>query len=303
MAGDGVRGVFALGAVLVVAAGLAVARAVPDSGEHASGGYDGRGTVTLGLSSITMLAGLTLAVSLGWTSPVTIALLVVSAVSLGLWVRHERRADDPLIDVHVLTIRPVALANVATVGLGWALFGSYLLIPEFARTDPGAGYGLGADSLEVGLLLLPLALAQTVCSTTAGFASRIPARVVFATGLALVAGGSGLLSVVHHSTAGVAAGALLLGMGAGFALEAGSATVTEAVEGDVAAVSAAVNSTVRRLAGGVGGQTSTLLLASVVVAGHPRFAAFRTAYLVAAGLSLLGGLLVLRAREDGQGLS
>ena len=97
----------------------------------------------------------------------------------------------------------------------------------------------------------------------------------------------------------MAAGALLLGMGVGFSLEAGSATVTEAVEGDVAAVSAAVKSTVRRLAGGVGGQTSTLLLALIMVAGHPRFAAFRTAYLVAAGLSLLGGLLVLRAREDG----
>jgi hypothetical protein len=71
------------------------------------------------------------------------------------------------------------------------------------------------------------------------------------------------------------------------------------VAGDVAAVSSAVNSTVRRLAGGVGGQISTIVLASVVVVstGEPRHAAFVTCYLVAVALAVGGFGVVIAPRR------
>jgi hypothetical protein len=65
---------------------------------------------------------------------------------------------------------------------------------------------------------------------------------------------------------------------------------TEGVPEDVAAVSAAVNSTVHRLAAGVGGQVDTILLASIAsVLVYPiSYGIAGTLCLAGAALTLLG---------------
>jgi hypothetical protein len=57
-------------------------------------GFVAVGTVVLAVSAISLLAALTLVVSLGWRSPVTIGLFVVAAATAACWVVHERRADE-----------------------------------------------------------------------------------------------------------------------------------------------------------------------------------------------------------------
>ena len=291
------RAIFAVGALLVLVAGWLVLRAVPDADSRATGGFDLAGTIVLAVSAMALLSGLTLVVSLGWRSPVTIGLLVLAVLAAVAWACHERRTEDPLVDLGVLRRRPVLVGNLATTGLGWALFGSYLLIPRFALTDPGhAGYGLAADTATVGLIMLPLAIGQTVSGPAAGAVGRrIPSRVVFAAGLVLLAIGLAVLAVTRTSVLAVAVGALLLGVGAGAALQAGSAVTTEDVPSDVAAVSAAVNSTVRRLTGGLGGQVDTILLASVATV-----AAYPISYGISGGLCVAGALVVLLAGRSTQ---
>lgn len=291
------RAIFAVGGILVLLAAWLVARCVPEPADRASGRFDLAGTVLVGVAAIALLGGITLATSAGWAAPVTIGLLVAAAVAALGWVRHERRTEDPLVDLGILGERPVAVANLATIGLGWALFGSYLLVPQFARAQPGhAGYGLAAQSALVGLLLLPLALAQTVAGPVAGrLNARFPARVVCGAGLLLVAAGIGVLALTRTSALSTAVGTLLLGAGAGGALQAGSAVATEEVAPDVAAVSASVNSTVRRLAGGLGGQVSTLLLAATVSTG---FTGYAISYLIAAVLCVLGAATVFLVRSQ-----
>lgn len=283
------RAIFALGAVLVSVAALLILRRVGAAQETAAGRYDLLGTAMMGASAITLLAGLTLVVTLGWSSAVTIALFVIAVAAAVAWVAHERRTEDPLIDLHVLRVRPVIVSNVATIAVGWCLFASYLLIPQFARAGGADGYGLGAGAAVTGFLMLPLAAGQTACGPLAGLLP-VPPRALLATGLLLLAAATCWLAFVQHSGWDLAGAALLIGMGAGLGIQAASATVTRAVEPDVAAISAAVNSTVRRLAGGVGGQTSTLLLASLTLGAAPSFTAFRVAYLIAAGLAVLGAV-------------
>lgn len=293
------RWIFVVGAVLVAAGFVLVLALVPGTPDRASGRYDWRGTIALGAAAIGLLTALTLVVQAGWASPVTAALLAVAIAAAVAWGWLETRVRDPLIDIHALLTAPVLRANLATIGLGWALFGSYLLVPRFALASPGTShYGLGASTAQVGLILLPLACGQTAAGPLAGRISRrVGPRAVFAGGLVLLTAALGWLSVIRTGIPQIVPAMLLLGVGAGASLQSSSAVATQGVSADVAAASSALNSTVRRFAGGVGGQVSTILLASypVVTASNPRFAAFTVAYLIAAGLCGAGALLTVVA--------
>ena len=155
------------GAALVAAGRASIFALVPATGDRADGRYDWRGTIALAIAAIGLLTALTLVVPLGWASPVTAALR----------------------------------ANLATVGRGWALFGTYLLVPEFALTRTGSGhYGLGVTTAAVGLLMVPLAVGQAAAGPLAGLVSRRTGpRPVFATGLILLAAALGWLSVIRTS--------------------------------------------------------------------------------------------------------
>lgn len=297
------RYIFLVGAVIVAGGTALVARVLPPSQERAEGTFDVAGTAVLSVASTAVLVALTLVVQLGWSSPVIVAMFVVALVAAVGWVRLEACRSDPLIDVHVLRTRRVAVINVATIGLGWALFGSYLLVPRFASLPPGrAGFGLGWGAAATGLLLFPLAVGQTISGPAAGRVSQwVAPRMVFATGLLLVACALAALSVIRRDAVGVGVAAFVLGLGAGAGLEASSAVATQGVEADVAAVSSAFNSTVRRLAGGVGGQMNTILLASLAVtASLPRFSAFTVSYAVSAALCVLGAVAVAAAAPHGR---
>ena len=283
------RLIFALGALLVAAAMLAILRWIAETKHSPHGGYDTVGTVMLATAAITLLAGLTLSTSSGWSSPITLGLHVVAVVAAVCWTWHERRAPRPLIDLRIFRERTVVVANLATIGLGWALFSSYLLIPKFARAADN-GYGLNLQSAAIGLLMLVLAIGQTTMSSVAGLVN-VPPWLSFSTGLVVAAAGLVMLAYVPNSLIGVICAFLLFGLGVGMAMQSSSATATQGVEASIAAESSSVNSTVRRLAGGIGGQTSTLVLgAMTLTSGATSFVAFRTSYLIAAGMCLLGAV-------------
>ena len=118
---------------------------------------------------------------------------------------------------------------------------------------------------------------------------------MFAGGLVLLAAALGWLSVIRTGLPQIATALLLLGAGAGAALQSSSNVATQGVGEDVAAASSALNSTIRRFAGGIGGQVAIILLASypVITSGAPQFAAFTLAYLLAAGLCAAGTFLII----------
>jgi hypothetical protein len=197
---------------------------------------------------------------------------------------------------------------VARTALGWALFSSYLLVPTFVLARPGdVHYGLAGSTASAGLIMLTLAAGQAAAGPAAGAVSRrSSARAVFAAGLLLVAAGLGWLSVIRGGLPPNAAALLLVGAGAGAALQSSSSVATQGVSSDVAAASSALNSTIRRFAGGVGGvggQVSIILLASLTFGGssQPRFAAFTVAYLTGAGLCCAGAAIVWSGRPGSSG--
>ncbi|HEX6443941.1 MAG TPA: MFS transporter [Streptosporangiales bacterium] len=295
------RVIFAAGACAVALGTVLVARTVAARPGTAHGRFDLVGALLVGTAAVTLLLALTFGTELGWASPVPPVLFALSAGGWFWWARRELTAADPLVDITLFRIRSVVLANLATMGLGWAMFGAYLLLPDLLGAAPGrAGYGFGASATVVGLCLLPAAAGQMVAGPLAvRAASVLGARRVFAGGLALVALALASLSVIRSGWPQLVAAVLVLGLGIGFAIQTSSAVVTEGVGAEHAAISTTLNSTIRRFAGGVGGQVSVGILAALTRGGGrtPAPAAFTLGFLVAAAMVAAGAGLAGAARS------
>src|SRR5918998_1018331 len=81
----------------------------------------------------------------GWGSAQTLLLIAAGAVVLAIWVAVERRTEQPLADIPTLIKPPVLMTNVATLLVGFGMFGSFLLIPQLAELPESTGFGFGLD--------------------------------------------------------------------------------------------------------------------------------------------------------------
>lgn len=290
------RLVFGTGAVAIAAGIAMLVRVLPLASGSGKGRFDVGGAVWLGAASMALLLALTLGTQLGWLSPAPIPLFVGCTVTAALWVRTELRHEQPLIDLRVLRNRTVTLVNAATVCLGWGRFTSLLLIPMLVTGAAGSGYGFGAGAAMAGWFLLPDGAGSTLGGLVSGrLAARIGPGRVFASGLLVTALAGVLVAAALHQIVAVLVGALLFGLGSALALQASSAVTTGRVPKETAAASVSLNSTLRRLFGGVGAQVSMVLVAMGAGRGRATAVGFIIAFAAAAALALVGSGLALAA--------
>jgi predicted MFS family arabinose efflux permease len=98
------------------------------------------------------------------------------------------------------------------------------------------------------------------------------------------------LAFWHNQPWQVVISMLILGFGVGLGIGMGGTLVTQSVSEQDTGVSNALNTTLRRVGGGIGGQIGAALLATITIAGTqtPRESAFIIAFAVTALLCLLG---------------
>ena len=70
------------------------------------------------------------------------------------WSSSQRMAE-PLVDMTMLRDRPVWTTNLSATLIGFGMFASFVLIPQFVEMPKSTGYGFGASVTEAGLFLLP----------------------------------------------------------------------------------------------------------------------------------------------------
>jgi EmrB/QacA subfamily drug resistance transporter len=86
--------------------------------------------------------------------------LLLSSIPIGyLFWQHEHRAEDPIVDLALLRLRPFMAANVYNVFWGAASIGSSAFIPFYAMVQ------FGFDSSRAGAMLVGLEVALIVSST------------------------------------------------------------------------------------------------------------------------------------------
>ncbi len=134
------RWIFFVGQPLALISLILAWRYLPQSRPTGRQSFDWTGSFLLFTGLLTLMLYLTFGGGLGFGSPVTLALLAVSILSLWKFVRNEARVREPLLDLSLFRNAQISvnlsiriLTNVAIGGL-WFLFPFYLV--DILLIDP-----------------------------------------------------------------------------------------------------------------------------------------------------------------------
>jgi len=97
-----------------------------------------------------------------WGSWQVLGMIGVAVLCAAWFIRVERRAEEPMLPLHVFKSRNFTLAMSMTFFLGLGLFGVLTFIPLFQQTVQGASPTVS------GLLLTPMMVGSMVTSVIAG---------------------------------------------------------------------------------------------------------------------------------------
>jgi EmrB/QacA subfamily drug resistance transporter len=284
--------------LLAFPAALAAHRLIPPSPAVARPRIDWPGAAVLSLGLGAILLGVSQANTWGWGSGRNVGTIFGGLALLALFVRVELRVPEPLLDLGVLRRRAVAATNLATFIIGFAMFGAFLLVPQFAQAPTQAGYGFDATVTQAGLLVMPTAIAQLVAGGAAGrFGPSLGWRLVLASGAALATASFLVLVAAHQHAWEIVVANVLLGVGIAFAFAATANLIVNAVPQSQVGVATGINTVMRTIGGAFGSAVATAILTGHLIEGTsiPTERAYTTAFVVSsvAGMLAVGAALLV----------
>jgi MFS family permease len=154
------------------------------------------GNILFAVGLVLLLAGITGGIQpygslpMSWTSPPIIALLVVGAVAIALFIWIEQRITDPMFHMDLFRNRAFAAGNLAGflafVGRGGLMF--ILIIWLQGIWLPLHGYSYASTPLWAGIYMLPQTMGFLVAGPISGYLSdRYGARPFATAGMIFVA--------------------------------------------------------------------------------------------------------------------
>jgi MFS transporter, DHA2 family, multidrug resistance protein len=259
---------------------IAILTFAPESRDETKSPLDPVGA----LLSLAGLGGLVFAIiqggENGFTTVPVVAAAALALVALYAFLQWERRSTHPMLPLAFFEDRRFSVGSGVITIAFFVMFGFFFLATQYLQ------FARDFSPLEAGLALLPLPIMFVVLSPgSAAFAARFGAGRVMAAGLAIVAGGFVILSMISPDTPYPVLAAAFAVLGAGMSVTAAPATseIMSAVPLSKAGVGSAVNDTTRELGGALG----------IAILGSIANSAYR------AGIDLSG--LGLGAGARGQG--
>jgi EmrB/QacA subfamily drug resistance transporter len=299
------RWLFIVGAVGIGIALVLVHRFIPESPIKTPSTVDYVGATLLSLGLISMLVALTEGEHWGWMSTRTLGLGVTALVLLVGWGVAELRVDEPMVDMRMLARREILFTNITALIAGFAMFGTFVLVPNFVEMPHGltaslqqaVTYGFDASATKAGLYLLPSSVTLLFAGPLAGLIGRrFGFKWPLAAGMLLVALSAGSLAAWHDEPWQILASMPVLGIGVGFAFAAMATLITEAVRPTETGVATGMNTVMRTVGGVIGGQVGAALLTAHTIPGTkvPSVDGFTIAFAISAVTALIGaGIAVL----------
>ena len=188
--------------------------------------------------------------------PTAIAAIAVGLAVGALWIRRQRRLDDPMIDIQLFRGRRFNAALTTNVLSVFIAFGYFLFVAQYLQLV------LGLSPLAAGLWSLPSAVGFIAGSQVGPhLLRRYPASRVIGTGLAFAAVGLLLLTSVdgENDLWILVAGSIVISL----ALAPVFASTTELVVGSAPAEKAGAASGISETSFELGGAVGIAILGSI----------------------------------------
>jgi EmrB/QacA subfamily drug resistance transporter len=258
------RWIFWLGLVVVVIATIATRLWVPESPIKSPARVDYVGAVLLSAALSAFLLACSEGNRWGWTSVAVIGLFVGAVVVIVAWVMFEQRVREPLVDIALLRLRGVWTTNLTAFLIGFGMFGSFILVPQFVQMPVASGYGFGVGVTGAGLFLLPSTVVMLVAGPLAGeMAGRVGSKVPLLVGTACASLSFVLLALEHSAKWHIVVAVALLGLGIGLSFASMANLIVEAVPQHQTGEATGMNTIMRTVGGAFGAQ-----IAAAIITGH-----------------------------------
>jgi EmrB/QacA subfamily drug resistance transporter len=216
---------------------------------------------TIGLACFSLTSG----VQHGWSSAVTLAAMLGAVAAAVAFVRHERRAASPMLDLGVFangTVRGAAIAQTGTaIAMASVMFG---LILHFQ-------YAYGWTPVRAGLANLPIIVTMLAATPVSeALAKRYGHRVACLIGAVLLAGAlAGLSWGVDHGYLAIAVSMVLMTVGLRTVMTICAVALVDAMPSNRTSVGAALNDTAQEVGTSVGTAMVGTLIAALVTTRLP----------------------------------
>src|SRR6476659_11522103 len=117
----------------------------------------------------------------------------------------------------MMRLRPVWTTNLAALVLGFGMFASFVLVPQFVELPVSTGFGFAASVTQAGLFLVPATLGMLVAGPISGrLSSTVGSKVPLLIGSLVSAAGFFILAVAHDSHWQTYLAMAVMGIGIGF---------------------------------------------------------------------------------------
>lgn len=271
-------GMGAAGAVLIF-------RFVPESPIRTPAPFDFGGAAGLATALLALLIAITQGAQWGWTSTSILTLFAVSILVFLGWGCYELRRRHPLVDLRVSARPRVLFTNIASIAVGFALYGMSLTFPQLLMAPEESGYGLGLSMVAAGLALAPGGFVMMLLSpVSARISARFSPKLTLGAGAAVIGIGYLCASALMDSVWQIMLASVLVTGGVGLAYAAMPALIMGAVPITETAAANGLNALMRSVGTSTSAAVMSAVLANMTITlgGHqlPSRDAFHTAFLI-----------------------
>ena len=180
----------------------------------------------------------------------------------------------------MMRIRGVWTTNAVALLLGFGMYSSFIVLPQYVETPTDAGYGFGSSVTQAGLFLVPSTLMMLIVGSQTGrFERRFGSKPPLLAGGAFAMASFLILAFARSERWEIYLAAALLGAGIGLAFAAMANLIIENVGPEQTGVATGMNTVTRTVGGAFGGAVTASILAGTVTSnGYPTPHGFTLAF-------------------------
>ncbi|WP_420107345.1 MFS transporter [Nocardia asteroides] len=282
------------------AAGLGVVCAVlvfvfvPESPVRTPSRFDFGGAIGLSIALLTLLIGITKGADWGWGSPSILGLFAASLVSFLLWGFYELRQSAPLVDLRVSARPRVLFTNMASIAVGFALYGMSLTFPQLLMAPKETGYGFGLTMVVAGLAMAPGGLVMMLLSpVSARLSAAKGPKLTLALGSAVIGLGYLFAVVLMDSVWQIVVAGIIVAGGVGLAYAAMPALIMGAVPITETAAANGLNSLMRSVGTSTSAAVMGVVLAHMTMQLGPHTLPSREGFHTAFYIAIAGAVVAI----------